>query len=162
MLCIFKPQIYHIAAVYAWRENINHTDIIYNSPIGIVEDLQGQICNLQYTLRHFLLFEIVSRFVIQIKKLWMQVAETFNSYFRDQVTWTQCWSFSAGGRPLTIMWLSLTQFICERKCDRSVNVTHCTIGQGQWRGGPRNFGTLSLILFTSKYFRWKFHPCPSF
>ena len=26
----------------------------------------------------------------------------------------------------------------------------------------RNFGTLSLILFTSKYFRWKFHPCPSF
>ena len=26
----------------------------------------------------------------------------------------------------------------------------------------RNFGTLSFILFTFKYFRWKFHPCPSF
>ena len=63
----------------------------------------------------------------------MQVAETFNSYFRDQVTWTQCWSFSAGGRPLTIMWLSLTQFICERKWDRSVNVTHywCMLQEGE-------------------------------
>ena len=30
------------------------------------------------------------------------------------------------------------------------------------KGAHRNFGTLSLILFTSKYFRWKFHPFPSF
>ena len=30
------------------------------------------------------------------------------------------------------------------------------------KGANWNFGTLSLILFTSKSFRWKFHPCPSF
>ena len=61
MLRIFRPQIYHIDAVYTWRkkENINDSDIMYNVPIGIVEDLQGQIRNLQYT-RHFLLFDIVS------------------------------------------------------------------------------------------------------
>ena len=41
-------------------------DIVYNVPIGIVEDLQGQIRNLQDT-RQFLQFEIVSR--SQIKKL---------------------------------------------------------------------------------------------
>ena len=26
----------------------------------------------------------------------------------------------------------------------------------------KDFGTLSLIFSTSKYFRWKFQPCPSF
>ena len=30
------------------------------------------------------------------------------------------------------------------------------------KGANWNFGTLSLILFTSKFFRWKFYPCPSF
>ena len=30
------------------------------------------------------------------------------------------------------------------------------------KGAYRNFGTLSVILFTSKYFTWKFHPRPSF
>ena len=39
--------------------------------------------------------------------------------------------------------------------------TQCTMGWGQLKGIYRNFGTLFLILFTSKYFRWKFQPCPS-
>ena len=38
----------------------------------------------------------------------------------------------------------------------------CTMGWGQLKGAQRNFGTLSLILFTSKYFRWKFILVPYF
>ena len=59
---------------------------------------------------------------------------SFQFYFQAQVTWTQCWSFSAGGRPLTIMWLSLTQFICERKLDRSMFLNWCVKQEGERKG----------------------------
>ena len=96
----------------------------------------------------FLQFEIVLR--SQIKKLWMQLAETF--YFQAQVTWTQCWSFSAGGRPLTIMWLSLTQFICERKWDRSAFLT-LVYEAGRWENRDFHFEEAKKTRFSS------FNPC---
>ena len=42
-------------------------------------------------------------------------------------TWTQCWSFSAGGSPPTIIWLSFTQFIWD--CNYHSN---CKVNSVVW------------------------------
>ena len=44
----------------------------------------------------------------------------FLSFCKSVWTWTQCWSCSAGGSPLTIIWLSFTQFIWDRISDQII------------------------------------------
>ena len=99
-------------------------------------------------------------------KRWTDVCNIFKNPWH-LLSHSSSWSMGMGNCPALCQRYSANSFTGARAKRCFWNKTYFTFNvQPPYNAlqvkAHRNFGTLSLILFTSKYFRWKFHLCPSF